>query len=92
MARFVISNYNQRRKISGKNSTLSRGMAKRSFARSDNSSEFMGMMFQQHKDKVQPMVVELNTKLMNVCLDNVKIQNQNKVLIEFIKQQKETIN
>ena len=46
----------------------------------------MGMMFQQHKDKVQPVIIDLHTKLMNVSLDNIKILNQNKVLIEFIKQ------
>ena len=56
-----------------------------SFVRSDNSSEFMGMMFQQHKDKVQPVILDLHQKLMNVSLDNVKISNQNKVLIEYIK-------
>ena len=58
---------------------------KSSFMRSDNSSEFLGMMFQQHKDKVQPIILDLHTKLMHVSLDNVKISNQNKVLIEFIK-------
>lgn len=59
--------------------------------RSDNSSEFMGMMFQQHKDKVQPVIFALHTKLKNVSLDNIKISNQNKVLIDYIKQQNETI-
>ena len=52
-----------------------RGGMKGSFIRSDNSSEFMGMMFQQHRDKVQPVILDLHQKLMNVSLDNVKISN-----------------
>jgi len=48
-----------------------KGKGMSSFVRSDNSSEFMGMMFQQHKDKVQPVILDLHQKLMNVSLDNV---------------------
>ena len=39
-------------------------------------------LFNQH---LEPALDSLNVQLLQVSLDNIRIQNQNKVLMEFIK-------
>lgn len=51
----------------------------------------MGALFKQHKDKIEPIVNDLNRNLMNVSLDNIRIMNQNKILMQFINQQNEQL-
>ena len=48
----------------------------------------MSFLIQHQKDKLQPLVWDLHQQLMVVSLDNVKILNQNKLLIEYLKQVK----
>ena len=43
-------------------------------------------LFNQH---LEPALDSLNVQFLQVSLDNIRIQNQNKVLMEFIKQQKQ---
>lgn len=48
----------------------------------------MSFLVQHQKDKLQPLVWDLNSQLMRVSLDNIKILNQNKLLVEYLKQVK----
>ena len=41
---------------------------------------------------LEPALDSLNVQLLQVSLDNIRIQNQNKVLMEFIKQQKQQLD
>ena len=90
MTRFITSTYHHRAKnLPRVGHSLKKYdiNSRHSYYKSENSSQHLGMLFQQHKDKMQPLMYELNNKLMNTALDNIRIIHHNGFLIEMLKKQ-----
>lgn len=56
-----------------------------SYQKSESSSQQFSILFQQTKDRLQPIIHSLNSKLMHMALDNLRVIYFNKLMVELVK-------